>query len=178
VPEEKWGGTMALFVGYHWWTDGERILAELEAAVQQLAEAASDSQGIAQATSWTPSQKHSGGPAAIELFERFGVASVAGAGLLDGINPCAAATLVFIISYLSFLKKGAHGVLAAGLSFVVGIFLAYLALAWAPSSNCIKPSPQAEHFATASVVDGEALLGPGFVISDREEVRKRVKKHR
>jgi len=45
-------------------------------------------------------------------------------GLLDGINPCAFATLVFFIAYLERAKKKA--VIPVGLSFAVGIYICYL----------------------------------------------------
>ncbi len=48
------------------------------------------------------------------------------AGLLDGINPCAFATAIFLISYLLYLKKGRGFVLAVGICFCLGVFLAYL----------------------------------------------------
>ena len=48
------------------------------------------------------------------------------AGTLDGINPCAFATAIFLISYLLYLKKGRHFVLAVGLCFCLGVFLSYL----------------------------------------------------
>ena len=47
-------------------------------------------------------------------------------GALDGINPCAFATAIFLISYLIYLKKGRRFVLAVGLCFCLGVFLAYL----------------------------------------------------
>ena len=48
------------------------------------------------------------------------------AGLLDGINPCAFATAIFLISYLLYLKKSRGFVLAVGFCFCLGVFLAYL----------------------------------------------------
>ena len=114
VPEEQWGGTLALFVGDRWWNDGHKILKDLGPAVKSM-------------TTLTPLQQEgTGGTALRKLFESFGVLTVAGAGLLDGINPCALATLVFLISYLSFTQRGAKEVLATGLLFAAGIFVAYL----------------------------------------------------
>jgi cytochrome c biogenesis protein CcdA len=48
------------------------------------------------------------------------------AGLADGINPCAFATVIFLISYLLYLKRGRRYVLGVGLSFCFGVFLTYL----------------------------------------------------
>ncbi|MBN1137853.1 MAG: hypothetical protein JXM73_14790 [Anaerolineae bacterium] len=48
-------------------------------------------------------------------------------GLIDGINPCAFATIVFFISYLTLLERKRHEVLMVGLSFTLAVFLSYLA---------------------------------------------------
>lgn len=62
------------------------------------------------------------------IFERFQaitILTVITAGLLDGINPCAFAVLIFLISYLMVLKKDKKTVLIAGLSFTFGVFTLY-----------------------------------------------------
>ncbi len=50
---------------------------------------------------------------------------IIGAGLLDGINPCAFATIIFFISYLSFAGKGGKEILGTGIAFTLAIFLCY-----------------------------------------------------
>lgn len=114
VPEEQWGGTVALFVGDRWWNDTDKILDELEPAITGMT-----------ATGFF-GRAGEGGAALLNLFESFGVLTVAAAGLLDGINPCAMATLIFLISYLSFAKRTPKEILATGLLFAAGIFVAYL----------------------------------------------------
>jgi len=47
-------------------------------------------------------------------------------GLIDGINPCAFATIVFFVSYLSAIERKGRDVLMVGLSFTLAVFLAYL----------------------------------------------------
>lgn len=48
------------------------------------------------------------------------------AGLLDGINPCAFATLIFFISYLTFFIRKNREILTVGTAFVVAVFITYL----------------------------------------------------
>jgi cytochrome c biogenesis protein CcdA len=60
-------------------------------------------------------------------FRRFGALTIIGAGLLDGINPCAFATLVFFIGYLSYTGSRGGSILKVGLLFAAGVFLAYFA---------------------------------------------------
>lgn len=47
------------------------------------------------------------------------------AGLLDGINPCAFTSLIFLISYLRLLKKKGSEILKIGGSFTLAVFLTY-----------------------------------------------------
>ncbi len=54
------------------------------------------------------------------------VMTVVVAGLVDGLNPCAFATLIFFISYLTFTDRQGSAVLAVGGSFTLGVFLAYV----------------------------------------------------
>ena len=59
-------------------------------------------------------------------FDSLGVLTVVGAGLIDGLNPCAFATLVFFISYLALSGRKGREVLAVGIAFTLGVFLTYL----------------------------------------------------
>jgi cytochrome c biogenesis protein CcdA/HEAT repeat protein/glutaredoxin len=52
---------------------------------------------------------------------------VIGAGLLDGVNPCAFATIIFFLSYLQIARRSKQEMLLTGASFILGVFLAYLA---------------------------------------------------
>lgn len=48
------------------------------------------------------------------------------AGLLDGINPCAFATIIFLISYLVFINKKKKHIIIIGASFTLAVFMTYL----------------------------------------------------
>jgi len=62
----------------------------------------------------------------VERFKSLGVFTVVFAGLIDGLNPCAFATIVFFISYLAFVGRQQREVLAVGVAFTLGVFLTYL----------------------------------------------------
>ncbi len=64
----------------------------------------------------------------VERFRGLGPLAVVLAGLVDGINPCAFATLIFFVSYLTVSGRRGRAVLAAGTAFTVGVFLTYLAV--------------------------------------------------
>ncbi|MBM4466347.1 MAG: hypothetical protein FJ014_12465 [Chloroflexi bacterium] len=62
----------------------------------------------------------------VERFQSFGVLTVVFAGLVDGLNPCAFATLIFFVSYLTLSGRKGREVLVVGAAFTLGVFLAYL----------------------------------------------------
>ena len=64
----------------------------------------------------------------VNRFYGFGILTVAGAGLLDGINPCAFATIVFFISYMNLVGRGRKEMLIAGGAFALAVFGTYLLL--------------------------------------------------
>ena len=50
------------------------------------------------------------------------------AGLLDALNPCALATIIFFVSYLQVARRGTRQTVQAALAFIAGLFVAYFAL--------------------------------------------------
>jgi len=66
-----------------------------------------------------------------ELGQRFrslGPLTIILAGLVDGLNPCAFATLIFFVSYLTISGRQGRDVLLVGAAFTAGVFLAYLVI--------------------------------------------------
>ena len=62
------------------------------------------------------------------IMQRFGQFSLVGiilAGLLDGVNPCAFATIIFFVSYLLFLGRRRRDIILMAVFFVVAVFLSY-----------------------------------------------------
>ena len=64
----------------------------------------------------------------VERFHGFTLAVVLSAGLLDGLNPCAFATIIFFLSYLQVARRTPAQIIQVGFSFVLGVFLAYFAI--------------------------------------------------
>ncbi len=56
------------------------------------------------------------------------IISVIVAGFIDGINPCAFTTLIFLLSSLALAGKGRLDILTIGAFFSVGVFLTYFAI--------------------------------------------------
>ncbi|MCB1204350.1 MAG: HEAT repeat domain-containing protein [Verrucomicrobiae bacterium] len=67
----------------------------------------------------------------LEVESRFAALGIAGvflAGLLDGVNPCAFATIIFFLSYLQVARRTPREILAVGVAFILAVFLTYLLL--------------------------------------------------
>ncbi len=62
----------------------------------------------------------------LERFRAFKPIVVCGAGLIDGINPCAFTVIVFFISFLALQGYRRRELAAIGGSFVFAVFLTYL----------------------------------------------------
>ena len=61
----------------------------------------------------------------VERFQSFGVGAIAVSGLIDGINPCAFATIIFFISYLTLVNRQGKELLWVGGIFTLAVFLTY-----------------------------------------------------
>jgi hypothetical protein len=64
----------------------------------------------------------------IERFKSFGVFAILLAGLVEGLNPCALATLVFFISYLTMIGRKRREILMVGMGFSASSFTTHLLL--------------------------------------------------
>jgi cytochrome c biogenesis protein CcdA len=113
--------TPALFVGDDYLI-GAAITSE---AVSALAEkyAATGAERV-----WSGFDAEEAEQNIVARFESFGVLTVAFAGLVDGLNPCAFATLAFFVSYLALSGRQGKEILAVGTAFTLGVFLAYLSV--------------------------------------------------
>lgn len=107
----------------------DEIRRELMGVVQaRLAEGAS-----AEAAASPAASEAAAGAATSRMRRRFAAFSTAGvalAGLLDGVNPCAFATVVFLASLLAMARVRGGGVLLMGSGFLLGTFATYFALGW------------------------------------------------
>lgn len=121
VPGDKNLTAPALFVGDAYLI-GEDVRARAieELMAPYLQTGASDPLADFQANQAAATQS------IVERFQSFGLLTVIGAGLLDGVNPCAFATMIFLLSYLSVNKRKGRALLATGAAFTLGVFLTYL----------------------------------------------------
>ncbi len=64
----------------------------------------------------------------LERFRAFGPLTVIGAGLIDGINPCAFTVIVFFISFLTMMGYKRKETALIGCGYIFAIFVTYLAI--------------------------------------------------
>ena len=118
-PDDQRLVTPAIFVGDDALVGSEITLPRLEAVIERYAETGAP-------PVWEMVRPESAVESIVRRFRSFGVLTVVGAGLIDGLNPCAFATIVFFISYLSFVGRSRRDLLLTGAAFTGGVFLAYL----------------------------------------------------
>ncbi|OGS21964.1 MAG: hypothetical protein A3J83_00895 [Elusimicrobia bacterium RIFOXYA2_FULL_40_6] len=64
----------------------------------------------------------------VQRFKSFSLLPIMVAGLIDGINPCAFATIIFLLSYLAILRKSKQELILAGIVFTFAVFITYFAV--------------------------------------------------
>jgi cytochrome c biogenesis protein CcdA/glutaredoxin len=119
VPEDKRLSTPMIFVGEDVLIGNEANLQNLLAAVDKYVSTGAD-------RTWEDVDVEGCRQNIIDRPANWSVLTVLGAGLIDGLNPCAFATLVFFVSYLAFTGRRGRDVLFVGVAFALGVFLTYL----------------------------------------------------
>ena len=61
-----------------------------------------------------------------QRFNEYSFISIVAAGIIDGINPCAIATMIFFISFLAIQKRRKGEILVIGMCFTATVFVTYL----------------------------------------------------
>jgi len=122
VPEDERGVAPALFVGSEYLSGGDLNRESLRKAVQEK-------QKTGTARPWEEAEEYMGDVATgkiEERFESYGLFTVLGAGIIDGVNPCAFTVLGFLVAYLAFIGREGKDVLYVGGAFTFAVFLTYL----------------------------------------------------
>lgn len=110
---------------------GKTILGgqkEIENGLHQLIAASGAGKSVAVNSQTGPDSFKEARREISKRFQSFEPVPVVLAGLLDGINPCAFTTIIFLLSYLFYLGKNKKEILLAGIGFTAGVFLTYTGL--------------------------------------------------
>ena len=121
VPPSKLLETPVVFVG-------DDYLLESAITVQNLVPILNKYRESGAEAAWREWQADQNEDAVAGLFKNISLPAVIGAGLIDGLNPCAFATIVFFIAYLAFIGRRGSDLILTGVAFTLGVFIAYLLL--------------------------------------------------
>ena len=97
---------------------------------RSLAELFTKTMSLAQDDGWMAigaAETKAADRAVVERYSAFTLPIVAGAGLLDGVNPCAFATIIFFLSYLQIARRTPREMLMVGGAFISAVFITYFA---------------------------------------------------
>lgn len=111
-----------IFVGDDYLLEEELDARSLEALLNEYAAGGADRVW----ENWEETAGESAPRGIVERFRSLGIFTVVFAGLVDGLNPCAFATLVFFVSYLTISGRKGKEILLVGAAFTLGVFLAYV----------------------------------------------------
>ena len=124
VPAKDRGVTPAVFMA-------AGSLCEEELTRQALWELAAKTASETDGDDWLEVSRQELEAASSAIQDRgraFTVPVVLGAGLLDGVNPCAFATMIFLISYLRVRKRSRGETIQIGIAYVAAVFFSYFVL--------------------------------------------------
>ena len=119
VPEQQRLSTPSLFLGDEYLLGTDINPGAIIALAEKYAPTGAE-------RTWADFDAGEAEQSIVGRFRSFSVLTVILAGLADGLNPCAFATLVFFVSYLTLSGRKGREVLFVGAAFTVGVFLAYL----------------------------------------------------
>ena len=103
---------------------------------------------------------------------RWAILPIVGAGLVDGINPCAFTTLLFFLSYLSLRGRTRRRMALAGMTFAAGVFVAYFMIGLG-LFNALRMGGRLPALKLALRVTVSALTAGFLALTVRDVVRMR-----
>ncbi|MEW6377322.1 MAG: hypothetical protein AB1502_16215 [Thermodesulfobacteriota bacterium] len=130
LPPEKRLIAPSLFIGKDYLSPEKIIESEVEGLIQkygQMSAGVSVSESkMSPSPSLSPEEMKKAEESIVARFKSLGILTILSAGLLDGINPCAFATLIFFISYLTLVGRKRKEILWVGIGFSGAVFTTYL----------------------------------------------------
>lgn len=155
VPERQRLTAPAVFVGTDHLVGKEITARKIEAIILKYRETGADPawrKGLA---------RERAAKSILERFKSFTVPAVMLAGLIDGVNPCAFATIVFLISTLSLLGRKGRDIIIIGTTYTIAVYLTYflIGLGLMESIRRLSFLSGIIRYAFFAVAAGTAVLG-------------------
>jgi cytochrome c biogenesis protein CcdA/thiol-disulfide isomerase/thioredoxin len=134
VPEEERLESPAIVIGSDHLVGEQLALRSIQATVEKYVATGAE----AYWEEFGAEEEEEAAESLVERYRSLGALTVLGAGLVNGLNPCAFVTIVFFLSYLAFMERRGREILLVGISFTLGVFIAYL-LAGLGLSQLLEP---------------------------------------
>lgn len=132
LPSEKRLIAPSIFIGEAYLPPEEITEQKVEALIKRYRVSASDRRKTTSfpppTTSPTLDEIKKAEESIVGRFKSFGILAILLAGLVEGVNPCALATLIFFISYLTMVGRTRKEIFMAGLGFTGAGFVTHLFL--------------------------------------------------
>jgi len=123
LPPEKRLIAPSIFIGKNYLSPEEITESKVEALIEKYEKGEETS-----ALNVEQGEMKKAEQTIIERFKSFGIFAILLAGLVEGLNPCALATLVFFISYLTMIGRKRREILMVGMGFSASSFTTHLLL--------------------------------------------------
>ncbi len=123
VEKEDWLKTPTIFIGDDYLIDEEINKVNFEELIERYS-----SKGTISPEELVQGYIEGAHKNIVERFKEYTIFPIILAGIIDGFNPCAFATLIFFISYLTYVGRSKREIILIGISFSLAVFLAYLLL--------------------------------------------------
>ncbi len=121
LPPEKRLIAPSIFIGNDYLSPEEVTESRVEALIQRY-----EKMGVKSPLTVGKEEVKKAEETMVERFKALGLLTVISAGFIDGLNPCAFATLIFFISYLTLMGRKREEVLWVGIGFSASVFVTYL----------------------------------------------------
>jgi hypothetical protein len=129
LPSEKRLIAPSLFIGDHYLSPEEITEPRVEALIEKYSVGVSVGKiPPSPSLSLSPDEIKKADTSITERFKSFGFLAILLAGLVEGMNPCALATLVFFISYLTMVGRTRKEIFWVGMGFTGTGFITHLLL--------------------------------------------------
>jgi len=132
LPAEKRLIAPSIFVGNNFLSPEEITEENVEVLIRKYSDRVSDSDSQKTTTlpslSPTPEEAKKAEETILERFRSLGIFAILAAGLIEGLNPCAFATLIFFISYLTMVGRKRKEIFWVGMGFAGTGFFTHLLL--------------------------------------------------
>ena len=123
VEKEDWLKTPTIFIGDDYLIDEEINKVNFEELIERYS-----SKGTISPEELVQGYIEGAHKNIVERFIEYTIFPIILAGIIDGFNPCAFATLVFFISYLTYVGRSKREIILIGISFSLAVFLTYTLL--------------------------------------------------